>query len=54
MKSWVGEEGGKGKWNVLCVVLSVRVCVMHVLQECPAYTSCRLEFLGEASGDFRR
>ena len=25
MKSWVGIEGGKGKFNVPCVVLSVRV-----------------------------
>ena len=43
MKRWVRIEGGKGKYNILCVVLSVSV--VHVLWECPTYGSCGVTFV---------
>ena len=42
MKNWVGIEGG-----IESFVWCSTECesVMYVLCECPAYSSCRLEFL---------
>ena len=43
MKNWVGIKGGKVRWNVPCVGMSVRMS--HVLWECSAYSSIRASFM---------
>ena len=45
MKSWVGIEGGKVRRNVLCVGMSVRMCVMCYGSSQHNYSSTRVSFM---------